>query len=151
MQWTDEYSIGNPVLDEQHRRIALLISTLEQSVGTKRDRDRVHSDLVMLAKYNRAHFAAEENLMRTHAYPAAEEHLAEHRQFTSALADFERKSAIQEVGSELVALICGWEEQHVMVSDRHLSEHLGSSDVGDGAGSRPAQRLWADSEDADRE
>jgi len=151
MQWTDEYSIGIPAIDEQHRKIAGLISTLEQSVRDSQDRDRVHSHLVMLAKYNRAHFAVEETLMRTHAYPATEEHLAEHRQFTAALADLELKSAIQEVSSELVVLVRAWQEEHVMVSDRRLAEHIGVSNVGDVAGPWSARGLWADSEDADRE
>ena len=151
MEWSSEYSVGNPEIDKQHRDLALLISALEKSVSTKQDRERMHADLVMLAKYNRAHFAVEENLMLAHAYPASEAHLAEHRQFAAALADLERKSATQNVSSGLVALIRAWEEQHVMVSDKHLARYIGSSEAGGDAGPWSMKSRWADSEDADLE
>ena len=125
MEWSDEYKVGIPEIDAQHRNLAMLIAGLKASVDA--GRDRVHVDLVMLAKYNRAHFSAEETLMLAHAYPASEAHLSEHEQFTQALADLEERSATQSVTPELIALLRAWEDQHVKVSDRHLARHVSIS------------------------
>jgi len=127
MEWSNEYAVGIPAIDEQHRKLAILISNLEASAGNGQDRDRIHSDIVMLAKYNRAHLANEEMLMRAHDYPAADEHLSEHRQFIKALADLERQSAVRQVTTELVALIRAWEVEHVSVSDKDLAQHINLS------------------------
>lgn len=151
MDSSEEFLVGNPEIDAQHRNLALMISTLEQSVATGQNRDRVHTHLVMLAKYNRAHFAAEETLMRFHAYPEYEAHVAQHRQFSAALADLELKSSTQDVSRELVVLIRAWEDEHVQLSDSHLAHHIGMSGGSEGANPWSPKARWADGEDADRE
>lgn len=69
-------------IDEEHLIQERLIRALAALVGEQRDTEEL---LVALVRYSRRHFDGEERAMARHAYPAAEQHLAEHRRLSLEL------------------------------------------------------------------
>ena len=65
---------------ELHHIVQLgLVRVLEQQLVSGGDRAAASDTLESLLELTEAHFAAEELLMRTHGYPAVEEHALAHR------------------------------------------------------------------------
>jgi hemerythrin len=65
---------------ELHHIVQLgLVSVLERQLVAGGDRAAASDTLERLLELTEAHFAAEELLMRTHGYPAVEEHAVAHR------------------------------------------------------------------------
>ena len=80
LQWKDEYSVGIPEIDRQHKDLMELIKGLLKicmvDSSTKLESfNRLASSA--LEKFA-AHFATEENVMRETGYPKYEEHKRRH-------------------------------------------------------------------------
>ena len=78
IQWKEEYSVGVPELDEQHKGLVMLINQLTEA-GHRRE--RIKSTLDALDRYTKEHFRAEEALMTFHHYENLDEHCKQHQAF----------------------------------------------------------------------
>ena len=124
MKWSKEFSVGIQEIDEQHETLADCVTSIENAV---KGRDRwlsVHSALIRAADFARIHFAVEESLMRIHAYPGLEAHIAEHRRFSNHLDELQRKTLTVSMSEEAIAFIQGWLETHVFSHDRPYASHF---------------------------
>jgi hemerythrin len=78
IQWKDEYSVGVPEMDKQHKGLIVLINRLteeEQTTGM------IAYVFEALDQYVKEHFRAEEKLMRASGYADLEPHKRQHRDF----------------------------------------------------------------------
>jgi hemerythrin-like metal-binding protein len=83
VQWDPRYSVGNEVIDDQHRAIlarcnALADCLADASEECDRQFQKIFDELKALA---REHFATEEALLLRNAYPLIEEHRHEQEEF----------------------------------------------------------------------
>ena len=119
--------LGLDELDEGHEQLFALGAALVEAAGSARS-DRSLELLSRLGTYIARHFATEENLMRETAYPAMEEHLAEHRAlqatYARVVAAFARYGDEARVADAVEAEIMGWLEHHVRTSDLALARHV---------------------------
>ena len=70
--WKDNYSVGNPEIDDQHRDLFNLCNQLSESLTEK----ECKFIIMKLFKYTRLHFTAEEKLMKDLEFPLFVEHHA---------------------------------------------------------------------------
>jgi len=78
IQWTDEYSVGVPELDKQHKALVDLINRL----ATEGHRPRVIPVVLdELDRYAKDHFRVEEAFVRATRPQDLEEHQRQHRAF----------------------------------------------------------------------
>ena len=78
IQWRDEYSVGVPEMDEQHKGLIALINRLteeEHATGM------IAYVFDALDQYVKEHFRAEEALMRAAGYEDLKQHKKQHRDF----------------------------------------------------------------------
>jgi hemerythrin len=129
--WDRELGIDVQEIDAEHQLQIGLVRALEKSVGGK-DREEAGRLLEQLHDYTRVHFAAEELMMRLHAYPGYGEHEAEHGKLLEQLEEIRKawKGGGVQPTRELVIALRHWLVEHVQTFDRGLGRYLKSPGSG---------------------
>lgn len=89
-EWCDDYSVGNALIDWQHKKFLLLCAESAkclESAGPESS-EKFHDLLHEMAVCAREHFAKEEELLLARHYPMLAAHAEEHERFQMALSDF---------------------------------------------------------------
>ena len=87
IEWKDQYSLGVPEVDHEHRELVDLINALYGSV-TDADADTTVADFLgeLYARIG-AHFALEEKIMRDSEYDEYGEHKVDHERLLDDIRD----------------------------------------------------------------
>ncbi len=80
MVWKDDYSVGNALLDGQHKRLIELVNDVDSDAD-------LGAVLDGLRDYGEVHFKAEESLLEAANYPELEPHRQQHDAFRAWLAE----------------------------------------------------------------
>lgn len=128
--WNESYSVGNEIIDNDHRGLFDTLNSLESAAKWPNPED-IAVILETLIDYTRTHFQREERLMRGVGYPEFDEHQAKHDAFTRKVLAI-RKIYHEDPDSvdlvKLVEFLRGWLLRHILGSDRDYIPFL------DGAG-----------------
>ena len=125
--WKDEYSVGDPIIDAQHRQLIDTMNQLSEAIKNDHpsieDASRIFS---ALAVYVMDHFSYEEQRMAAASLPADElnAHYAIHTHLTRQIRDFQTRvnqgdlSALRDLmpflqGTWLTNHICDTDQQYV--------------------------------------
>jgi hemerythrin len=125
--WSDEFLVGVPEIDGQHRRLVDMISAFYAALTDKRPAKQALGELLRgLVDYTGYHFATEERLMELSRFPSSEAHRERHADFVRRAGDMmDRFSRGQLVLSiEATAFLREWLTEHILVSDKELGRHL---------------------------
>lgn len=122
-EWTPDLSTGVSLLDEQHREIYQWLAELQSAADDERTLFGVYS-LTRLKHYTRAHFAAEEALMKAAGYPDLAAHAAEHATFRTRLDELHLKSIGQDISKDTVDFLTNWLTSHITRTDMAYVPHL---------------------------
>jgi hemerythrin len=122
-EWTPDLSTGVSLLDEQHREIYQWLAELQSAADDERTLFGVYS-LTRLKHYTRAHFAAEEALMKAAGYPGLAAHAAEHATFRARLDELHLKSIGQDISKDTVDFLTNWLTSHITRTDMAYVPHL---------------------------
>lgn len=118
--WDASYSVGNPLLDNQHRKLLALCDALRECVATAgpESDERFHDILNELAVYAREHFASEEEILERCAYPQLEQQRQDHIRYEERVTDVLSEATFGKLGkAELLEFISSWWTQHILVGD----------------------------------
>jgi hemerythrin len=128
VEWRDEFEIGVPEIDDQHRRLIAMLAGFYKALGHGPSRDALGELLTGLIDYTRYHFATEERLMLSADYPMLVAHRAEHAKFVTKVTDMAKRFAENRlvISFEATEFIRDWLFSHILVSDKHLGGHLTS-------------------------
>lgn len=140
--WKDEYLLGIPAIDLQHRRIFDCLKTIAGG-STKHDRLLAEFAMVRLLTLLQQHAALEESMMRSFGYPGLERHVEEHRRFHDDVHELAQRCLRTKDSLSLAVIkaLDARQQGHLMTSDRHYVEYLlGPPRDGGGheTGGRPA-------------
>jgi hemerythrin len=130
--WTSRMSVEVKLLDNDHKRLAILLSELHDGVvagWAKQALERVFEGLVMNI---RIHFAHEEQLFAETAYPDAEIHLREHDNLIARVSELQarfRNNTDVEGSLEVINLLKGWLFRHIQSSDQDYVAHFKAKGV----------------------
>ncbi|HET8547624.1 MAG TPA: bacteriohemerythrin [Bryobacteraceae bacterium] len=123
--WSAEHATGNSEIDEQHARILELVNAAHAAASTGAGASTIDLVLALLTRYLQRHFVAEEQLMRSVAYPGLTEH-AEHHAW--CLQELQRRLDDYHEGrsdlDSLLNLVCDWLDQHTLSRDKELAVFL---------------------------
>ena len=123
MKWTAALKTGVVLLDEQHREIFQWLAELQSAADDERTLFGVYS-LTRLKQYTRAHFAAEEALMKSAEFPGLAEHAAEHAAFRQRLDELMLKSIGQDISTDTVEFLTNWLTTHITKTDMAYVPYL---------------------------
>lgn len=125
--WKQEYSVGHPILDDQHRGFFSLCRQAEECREdlSQEGRLRFHALLNDLVLYARRHFVTEESMLAVHDYPLLEQQKAEHEAYNEKLTDFVVQATFGELDRDgLFDYLCEWWASHIMNSDMKYRDFL---------------------------
>lgn len=100
-------------IDTEHQVQVRLLAELRQWVVNGKDADALRESL---ADYCRAHFLSEELLMRLHAYPDYDDHVADHEQMLDAISGLRDPVSIDALSAFLL--------RHIGERDARLHGYL---------------------------
>jgi len=125
--WTDDYSVGDGTIDNDHRGLFAAVNELEQAVHTNAGYDEVGRIVTYLVRYVNEHFQREERLMQGCGYPDLAEHRDRHRGFSKkvyAIEQIYRADPDSIDLGELVEFLRGWLVRHILGADRDFGPYL---------------------------
>lgn len=77
-RWNDEFKLGLPAMDSEHRQLLELCNEFLEAAQANRPMRELAAVLDRLILGTRTHFLAEERLLDRHNYPGLAAHKAEH-------------------------------------------------------------------------
>ncbi|MDO9042168.1 MAG: bacteriohemerythrin [Desulfocapsaceae bacterium] len=121
MQWKDEFKIGIPVIDAQHKQLFLCESDLSEALAKGLRPSAIDNLLTQLGFYVTRHFAMEEQYMKTSSYPGLHEQLEAHHYFTNRFAEIQKEFTQNGLNPNVVHAIQDelrlWIKTHVLGLD----------------------------------
>lgn len=117
--WSDEYSVGVQVLDDQHKKIIRIVNKLIENSHELVNSVTVADALDEMTKYASYHFKTEEQLMEENGYSGYEQQRAQHKAFKIKLVQLCSATTLQvgEVPDILLNYLGEWWVQHILQED----------------------------------
>eukprot|EP01012_Entosiphon_sulcatum_P059320 TRINITY_DN836_c0_g1_i2.p1 TRINITY_DN836_c0_g1~~TRINITY_DN836_c0_g1_i2.p1 ORF type:complete len:712 (-),score=85.50 TRINITY_DN836_c0_g1_i2:367-2502(-) len=121
IEWTEEYAVHIPLIDDQHRTLFDMIEQLRLAALRSDDRGEVGSVLKGLITYCVEHFDSEELVMQDIGYPVYKSHAAVHQQFTDRCIEWVNAYAEGQLEVEYVVdYLTHWLVNHILHSDKKI-------------------------------
>lgn len=129
--WNDSLQVGITEIDAQHERLITMINELYYAYMNGVEQDVLSKVITGVSDYTAYHFSTEERLMEEYGYPHAEEHIAQHREFTRRSIDFlmAHVEGKEELSAEVIDYLTDWWMGHINDVDRRLAHALKSKGV----------------------
>jgi hemerythrin len=89
--WRKQMSVGNSIIDDQHRYLICLMNTIEITLSSDEHRDIFKTAIDQLVEYTRYHFEQEERIQYKMKYPYAYEHKIEHQEIMAEMLNIKTK------------------------------------------------------------
>jgi len=127
VEWDDDFSVGVPLMDEQHKKLILMINDLfQRSVSGSTSSNLTFAMAVKdAAEYTKIHFQIEEEYLEKAAYPGLPEQKKQHETFmTEVLNTFEKYKKGEAMPLDLVRFLKKWLLNHIAVMDKQYTAYL---------------------------
>jgi hemerythrin-like metal-binding protein len=126
IEWRDEFVLGIPSVDHEHRELIDLINALYADYTTRGSKITTLDFLGELYVKIAAHFALEEKIMQERKYDQYQDHKSDHEKLLDDIRDFmediENDQTFEEgVFRDLLRL---WFVSHFQNKDARLHKHL---------------------------
>jgi len=129
--WTDEYSLGINVIDEQHKHffeiVNIVYDVLDKSNATKEELLKIIDELI---KYDYYHLSTEEKYFNQFFYSDMANHMKYHDMFRTQTEEYYNrleKEDLPKLSLEVTDFAKNWLIHHIMVEDKkyvpYFKEH----------------------------
>lgn len=131
LTWQERYSVGIREIDEQHKQLIKMINDLNDAMLAGKAKEVLLPVLNKLANYCVSHFAVEEKMFDTHAYPETADHKEKHHKMTSKVKALiaEVQSGKSTIGIEVMNFLKNWLDKHIMETDKKYGPYLNSKGI----------------------
>lgn len=129
IEWKDEFEIGIPSVDYEHRGMILMINKLHGKLAENAGKDMISGFLGEIHALVSAHFALEEKEMIEMAYDAFEEHKDDHEDLLDQIRDIMDELEQDDSGDimkNLSGRLNSWFTEHFKTRDASLHNFLTS-------------------------
>ena len=126
IEWKDEFEIGIPSVDHEHRGMILMINKLHGKL-TENDKDTIADFLGEIHALISAHFALEEKEMLEMAYDEFEDHKDNHEDLLDQIRDMMdelEQDLSGDVMQDLGRRLNHWFTEHFRTRDARLHKFL---------------------------
>jgi hemerythrin len=125
--WRDAMSVGNETIDEDHKKLFLLVNLYEDAIA-KHNLFELKTAFQGLMEYAAQHFEREEKLQLAINMQGSNAHRQEHRDLVRQLEDFNKKlndASQPRISIEVASkFLHDWIVQHVLQSDMKMKPLL---------------------------
>lgn len=119
LTWSEDYETGIDVIDDQHKKLFLMVNDLHVAMKEHRGREKIGEVLDFLSEYVSRHFQDEEQLMAEYKYPAYVQHKHVHeglaRKVNKLIAGYKRGDTT--LTNETSQLLLDWIQEHIAEQD----------------------------------
>lgn len=137
--WRDKLSIGNGVIDQDHKHLLALFNSMESCLKECDGLMKLPALFDQLFSYTKVHFEREEIIQIEINYPKLQEHKLKHLHILTSLETAQEKlsklvasregtegylEAMETLHGEIVVLAREWVIDHIIVVDRELIPYL---------------------------
>lgn len=131
MQWKDDYKIGIPVIDAQHKQLFLATNELSEALSKGLTPAAINNLLTHLEFYAVRHFQMEERYMMESSYPDLSEQIEEHqyfiKRFTEIKNDFQQNGLNPALVHAIQNELSLWIKDHVLGLDQAFGAYYVST------------------------
>lgn len=126
IEWREQFAIGLPEVDHEHRDLIATINTLHARLGSAAPAGEVVGALGDIHSAIAAHFALEERSMAQLGYPALPAHKADHERLLDEILDIlDGVAAAQDYSpGALGVMLADWFGVHFRSHDADLHRWL---------------------------
>lgn len=128
IHWMPENNTHIDDIDSQHRKLATHMNELEVALDTSSNKPRALNILNQIMTLSTSHFAREEDMMNTHAFPDLDFHQNEHFFFEDLV--YEIEDAVNDdkitLAQEKLGLLSDWFIDHIRKTDQEYLPYLNS-------------------------
>lgn len=130
IQWTQDMSVGIPLIDNDHKKLIELINQLQNATQYNIDEQLIRQAMNELVDYTKYHFEREEQLMRNNNYPDYESHHQLHQNMITKMADCMQKyhTDPSHTIDDTLNFLKDWLVNHILHSDREYIPYLKDTD-----------------------
>ncbi|MBJ6752292.1 bacteriohemerythrin [Geomonas anaerohicana] len=123
--WDGSLAVGHEMIDQHHEHLVELLNKTYDEFCEKKSKQSLESVLDELIDYATYHFAQEEVLMEKVAFPATEEHLAEHAFFIRRIGEIQKEflAGTNAISLEIITFLKDWLVQHISQKDCDLGAY----------------------------
>jgi hemerythrin len=131
LTWNEGLSVKVSQFDREHQELVNLINKLHDAMKEGQGKQVIGSVLNGLISYTKAHFAAEERLMKAHGYPLYEKHKREHNHLTMTVLDFQKGYLEGSVplSQTVMNFLKDWLTGHIQGVDREYGPFLNGKGI----------------------
>ena len=133
VKWTEDLSVGNKVIDEQHKMLIVHLNNLTKAIEHQLGPEKIGETLSFLIDYTDTHFSSEEQHMTAHSYPGLDAQKVLHEKFKETLnnleEDFREEGATPELADAIDTLLVNWLIKHIQGVDAEFVEFLKHNNI----------------------
>lgn len=120
LEWLPEYSVGNELLDEQHKVLFEIINDFFHNTSKKNVTKIFHQ----LSDYISEHFKTEESLLVEMAYPKVEQHKKKHALLIKKFLEIQQNILryTPEEHNKIALFLYNWLSKHILSEDMDYKE-----------------------------
>lgn len=121
IKWIPEFSVGNDLMDEQHKMLFTMINEFFQQEG-KEAAVAIFQNLTM---YIDLHFEAEENLLKQINFPETIEHTQQHEELSEKFQGIQKKldNYSLELHHKIALFLYNWLSKHILITDMEYKDY----------------------------
>jgi hemerythrin-like metal-binding protein len=118
--WSEGMSVKVPSIDEQHKRLVVMIDALHQEMLERRGQEAQRKTIEEMVDYAATHFTAEEEYMHKFGFPGTAQHVKAHEEFTAKACELKERAegAGFILTAEILDFLKDWLQRHIMGMDR---------------------------------
>lgn len=125
--WNDDYSVGNPVLDAQHKKILEMCARVDRlpPADDPGYQEKVGNIILFLNEYGRVHFETEEKVLLAIGYPEFASHEKQHQEYSNKFQMILGSLETADIDMlELRQFLHQWWIGHILNSDMKYKPHF---------------------------
>jgi hemerythrin len=126
LDWNEEFSVGVPEMDEQHKKWIAIINELHDAMKTGKANTVMSDILTKMIDYIVFHFTAEENLLKTKNYSDFYGHKKTHDQYAVKAKEMVKEFMSGKVLMSLQVMdsLRDWLTSHIMIQDKKYGSYF---------------------------
>jgi hemerythrin-like metal-binding protein len=124
--WRENYSVGIPEIDTQHKGLIRLISNLQEAMMEGKGKASLSSIVDELIHYTESHFAFEEAMLQERGYAGLAVHQEAHKELTRQVYELQKKlqSGEKVITMDVMRFVKNWLPDHIMARDQAYAKEL---------------------------
>ena len=124
--WSEVFSVGEPELDSQHRRLLAIINDFHAAQEQGAGAASLFQVLNNLVSYAEEHFQAEERRLEETHYPDLLRHRREHERLMREIFELHGRyeRGLPDAAEEVMGFLKSWLLEHILGFDKKYEVHL---------------------------